>query len=112
MDIQNANPTILTAAQLPTREATRQARRKGPDTRYNDAIFAKPGYFSSPLNGHDDHLYAGWLGGGGGGDAADDGFTEEPIDEQEIYGQSTPRRLIHPIFCVSLAFQPGSPSGY
>jgi cytosolic iron-sulfur assembly component 2 len=87
MDIQNANPTILTAAQLPTRETKRRIRRNGPDTRYNDAIFAKPAYFSSPLEGYDDALYAGWFGGGGGGDGLGDDFTEEPIDEQEIYGE-------------------------
>jgi len=88
-EIQNANPTILTAGQLPTRESKRRPGRKGPDTRYNDAIFAKPSYFSSLVEENDDDLYAGWLGGGGGGDGDDD-FTEEPIDEQEIYGQFTP----------------------
>lgn len=78
-DLDNANPTILSAAQLPTRQTKRVAPRKGPDAKYNDIILAKPAYLSRPFC-DDDSLWPDR-------DIVDDDFAEEPIDEQEIYGK-------------------------
>jgi metal-sulfur cluster biosynthetic enzyme len=73
--LDNANPTILSASQLPTRQK-RSLPRKGPESKYSDIIFSKPSYLSRPFCASDpswpDAL------------AADD-FSVEPIDEQEIY---------------------------
>lgn len=78
-DLDNANPTILSAAQMPTRQTKRIAPRKGPDAKYNDVILAKPAYLSRPFC-DDDSLWPDR-------DVVDDDFAEEPIDEQEIYGE-------------------------
>ncbi|KAM5373095.1 hypothetical protein ACJA88_008623 [Fusarium oxysporum] len=74
--LDNANPTILSASQLPTRQKKSEPRR-GPDSKYDDIIFAKPSYLSGPF---------------GQGPAAwprmndwQDEFSSEAIDEQEIY---------------------------
>lgn len=75
--LDNANPTILSASQLPTRHK-KVAPRKGPDSKYSEIIFSKPSFFSSPLSGDD----ATWPGGDIRGDS---GLEPEPIDEQEIY---------------------------
>ncbi|EKJ70191.1 hypothetical protein NXS19_013987 [Fusarium pseudograminearum] len=75
--LDNANPTILSASQLPTRQKKAEPRR-GPESKYDDIIFAKPSYLSGPFNGptsaawpqlNDQH----------------DEFSSEAIDEQEIY---------------------------
>lgn len=76
--LDNANPTILSASQLPTR-LKKAVPRKGPDCKYTDVILSKPSFVSSAFC---DGVDATWLGG----DFGDDGFAAEPIDEQEIYG--------------------------
>ncbi|KAG5927745.1 hypothetical protein E4U42_001832 [Claviceps africana] len=76
--LDNANPTILSQSQLPTRRKTISARA-GPDSKYSEIIFSKPTYLSSPLS--DDDL--NWPGHDVF--ASDDGSASEPIDEQEIY---------------------------
>ncbi|KEY68334.1 hypothetical protein S7711_01113 [Stachybotrys chartarum IBT 7711] len=73
--LDNANPTILSASQLPTRQV-RTLPRKGPESRYSDIIFSKPSYLSRPFCASDPS-WPNTL-------AADD-FSAEPIDEQEIY---------------------------
>ncbi|KAG5992262.1 hypothetical protein E4U52_002945 [Claviceps spartinae] len=75
--LDNANPTILSPSQLPTRHKTVSARN-GPDSKYSDIIFSKPPYFSSPFS--DKELT--WPGCDNG---SDDLSAPEPIDEQEIY---------------------------
>lgn len=99
--LDNANPTILSASQLPTRQK-RSAPRNGPDCIYSDLIFAKPSYMSRPFLQDDDVRYqddtaaaVAWSRfGAGSGAAAEDGLSAEPIDEQEIYGMiATPKRL-------------------
>ncbi|ETS00558.1 MIP18 family protein [Trichoderma ghanense] len=90
--LDNANPTILSASQLPTRQK-RSAPRNGPDCRYSDLIFAKPSYLSRPFLQDDDIRYQDdtaaavpWSRLGAGSGAADeDRLSAEPIDEQEIY---------------------------
>ncbi|KAG5936494.1 hypothetical protein E4U53_000212 [Claviceps sorghi] len=76
--LDNANPTILSQSQLPTRRKTISARA-GPDSKYSEIIFSKPAYLSSPLSDNDgiwpgDDVFAG-----------DGNSSPEPIDEQEIY---------------------------
>lgn len=91
--LDNANPTILSASQLPTRQK-RSAPRNGPDCRYSDLIFAKPSYLSRPFLQDDDIQYQDdtaaavpWSRLGAGSGAVDeDRLSAEPIDEQEIYG--------------------------
>ncbi|KAJ0336818.1 hypothetical protein COL922a_007508 [Colletotrichum nupharicola] len=95
-DLDNANPTILSAAQMPTRETKRIAPRKGPDAKYNDVILAKPAYLSRPFC-DDDSLWPDR-------DVVDDDFAEEPIDEQEIYDLiSTISDPEHPLSLGQLA---------
>ena len=76
-EVQNSNPTILNAADLPTR--SRSTEKKAGD--YGLGIFAavpKPADFlSSDSEGDEDLL-------------------EEPIDEQEIYG----KRQNHPLLTI------------
>ncbi|KAM3451130.1 hypothetical protein MY3296_005502 [Beauveria thailandica] len=84
--LDNANPTVLNASELPTRKH-KVVPRRGPDSKYTDIIFAPPSYLSTPFCGDDYGVAIAWPRGGNGG--ADDGFsddaTPEPIDEQEIY---------------------------
>ncbi|KAG9258266.1 uncharacterized protein F5Z01DRAFT_327371 [Emericellopsis atlantica] len=76
--LDNANPTILSASQLPTRQQ-RIPLRTGPDLKYNDIIFEKPSYLSRPFC---DGQVASWPRS----DANDGSLAAaEPIDEQEIY---------------------------
>lgn len=78
--LDNANPTVLSASQLPTRQK-RMAPRKGPDSKYADIILSKPSYLSRPF--YEDA--AAWPRATENGR---DEFAPEPIDEQEIYGMS------------------------
>ncbi|UNI23153.1 hypothetical protein JDV02_008988 [Purpureocillium takamizusanense] len=73
--LDNANPTILSASQLPTRQK-KAAPRKGPDTKFDDAL-SRPPYLSRPFCDVDVPWPCGEVG--------DDGFADEAIDEQEIY---------------------------
>ncbi|KAG6022986.1 hypothetical protein E4U40_004210 [Claviceps sp. LM458 group G5] len=75
--LDNANPTILSPSQLPTRHKTVSARN-GPDSKYSDIIFSKPPYFCSPFSDKD-FIWPGCDNG------SDDLSAPEPIDEQEIY---------------------------
>lgn len=70
-EVQNSNPTILNAADLPTR--SRPTVKSGD---YGSGIFAavpNPADFLSSDSEQDD-----------------DDLLEEPIDEQEIYGRASP----------------------
>jgi hypothetical protein len=83
-ELDNANPTIRDVSQLPSRRGKQAQIRRGPESKYDDLIFGKKqgslGIFrnvsSWPSDDEDEDDYA-------------DGFTEEPIDEQEIYGMQT-----------------------
>jgi metal-sulfur cluster biosynthetic enzyme len=74
--LENANPTVLSASQLPTRQ-TRMGPRKGPDSKYSDIILSKPSYLFHSFSA-DEALWPG-------GERGDEAFATEPIDEQEIY---------------------------
>ncbi|KOS21495.1 MIP18 family protein [Escovopsis weberi] len=107
MPKSNANPTVLSASQLPTRQR-RAAPRNGPDCRYADIISQRPSFMSRPFCHQDDdgdstgssdedsqlHSQASpryTFGDGVTGDNDDDGWAAaEPIDEQEIYDLIAP----------------------
>ncbi|KAM0563000.1 hypothetical protein ACHAPJ_001843 [Fusarium lateritium] len=75
--LDNANPTILSASQLPTRQKKAEPRR-GPESKYDDIIFAKPSYLSGPFCGQGPAAWpriSDWQ----------DEYSSEAIDEQEIY---------------------------
>ncbi|KAM3515434.1 hypothetical protein MY11210_000996 [Beauveria gryllotalpidicola] len=81
--LDNANPTVLNASELPTRKH-KVGPRRGPDSKYTDIIFARPSYLSSPFCGDDHGAAVAWPRGGADDSFSDDA-TPEPIDEQEIY---------------------------
>ncbi|KAF4124904.1 protein of unknown function DUF59 [Geosmithia morbida] len=84
--LDNANPTILSASQLPTR-GKRIVARHGPESKYTDAILQKPSYLSSPFyftsSSDDRESWPSWPGSGSSDDQVGSGL--DPIDEQEIY---------------------------
>ncbi|KYK57601.1 FAM96B-like protein [Drechmeria coniospora] len=80
--LDNANPTILSASQLPTRQ-NESAARRGPDTKYDHDILSRPRCLSRPFC----DLDVPWPHG----DLGEAKWKAEPIDEQEIYD------LIHSI---------------
>jgi hypothetical protein len=109
--LDNANPTILSASQLPTRQK-RSAPRKGPDCRYSDLIFSKPSYMSRPFLQDDDAQYqddtaaaVAWSRFGTGAGAGDN-LSAEPIDEQEIYGMIATSNLLRTFSSLALAIFP------
>ncbi|ETS75175.1 hypothetical protein PFICI_13659 [Pestalotiopsis fici W106-1] len=79
MDKDNANPTILTAAQLPTRQRAKKATEiHYPfDSDLTAEITRLPSYLTGPL------CDVPWSSDES--DGTEDDFTDEPIDEQEIY---------------------------
>lgn len=79
--LDNANPTILNAAQLPTRRNKAGASFKGPESLYEEIVTRKPSYMFPPYSAPDAWTFDDE-------DSSDGQLTEEPIDEQEIYGES------------------------
>lgn len=75
--LDNANPTILSLSQLPSRRQKRATDRRGPEAKYEDVLFPKQaGLWTSPIRD-----VSSWPS-----DDEDVGdLAEEPIDEQEIY---------------------------
>lgn len=78
--VENANPTILSLADLPKRQSKKKIVKKGVEHQFDHIVLAKPDYLS-PLYSTDD---VAWFD-----DPLDDTneLTREPIDEQEIYGK-------------------------
>ncbi|CAK7273958.1 hypothetical protein SEPCBS119000_005924 [Sporothrix epigloea] len=100
-ELQNANPVILNAAQLPSRRLGKEtASKRGPEFRFDDILSPKrkstgdpAAHWSvesvsppSPLSSVSSADVFDNVDAFGGDD--DHVFTEEPIDEQEIYGKS------------------------
>lgn len=83
--LDNANPTILSASQLPTRQSKKVSPRAGPDSKYSDVIFARPSYLEKPFNVNNGN---GVLPGSR--PTSNDDAGEDAIDEQEIYGTFEP----------------------
>lgn len=79
MDKDNANPTILNVSELPTRQSRKRAvaTSKDPGSEL-DFVLRRPEYLSAPF------CDLSWTSDD---TESDDGFTIEPIDEQEIYGR-------------------------
>lgn len=79
--LDNANPTILSASQLPTRQKGRVAPRRGPDS-----VYALP--FLDKLS-----LQAAWApedeasSAEGSDSEGGEDLAPDAIDEQEIYGR-------------------------
>jgi hypothetical protein len=88
--MENANPTILNAADLPTRKQSATTtlpaskRSKKPDL-YDGTIFANA-ITSAAL--FEDPLAADSVSESDISEHDDEDLLEEPIDEQEIYGSS------------------------
>ncbi|CCC08543.1 hypothetical protein SMACR_05787 [Sordaria macrospora] len=79
-DFDNANPTVLSVSQLPSRSQVKGHVRKGPDSKYDHILFPKQWWAGSSLNS-DPSVWTS-------DEDEDDDLalaTEEPIDEQEIY---------------------------
>ncbi|KAI0170310.1 FAM96B protein [Pestalotiopsis sp. NC0098] len=78
MDKDNANPTILTAADLPTRQRAKKASavHSAFDSDLSAEITGLPSYLSGVISD------VPWSDES---DETEDDFTDEPIDEQEIY---------------------------
>ncbi|KAI1419934.1 FAM96B protein [Xylaria sp. FL1777] len=98
MDKDNANPTILSVSELPTRQnkkkATAAATGKETDSDL-DIVLRRPEYLSAPF------CDVPWASDD---TDSDDGFTIEPIDEQEIYDLiSTISDPEHPLSLGQLA---------
>lgn len=79
-EIQNSNPTILNAADLPTRLRPAVPHKPG----YGTGIFASA--LPSPANPADFLCTSPYESS----DSDDDNLLEELIDEQEIYGKISP----------------------
>lgn len=71
-EIQNSNPTILNAADLPTRLRPTVTRKSEYAGIFTSALPLAPVDFESAPSS----------------DSEDDNLLEEPIDEQEIYGKT------------------------
>jgi hypothetical protein len=69
-DLDNANPTILSVSQLPSRSRKGAAARRGPDSKCDSIVYPK-------------HH---WPYGANSSSDEDEGYGEEPVDEQDIYG--------------------------
>ncbi|KAK2811935.1 hypothetical protein FQN50_001642 [Emmonsiellopsis sp. PD_5] len=108
METQNANPTILSAADLPTRQSGKQKTQSRPS-------LSKPNDYASGIFAHDLHpsqtllndpFATGYLSSASEEASSDEEgeLLEEPIDEQEIYDLiSTISDPEHPISLGSLA---------
>ncbi|KAH8160314.1 hypothetical protein CIB48_g7919 [Xylaria polymorpha] len=98
MDKDNANPTILNVSELPTRQNKKKlaAASKGKDVDPDlDVVLRRPEYLSAPF------CDLPWASDD---TDSDDGFTIEPIDEQEIYDLiSTISDPEHPLSLGQLA---------
>lgn len=77
--LDNANPTLLSLDQLPSRQRKRAAAgSNGPETRFDHILSLK--HSSAPLD------LSSSLWPSSDEDERESELTEEPIDEQEIYG--------------------------
>lgn len=74
--LENANPTILSVSELPSRRQKRQRKAHPTPGGIEEMFFGKPNYELNPYYTLD---YS---------DADSEDSNAEPIDEQEIYGKS------------------------
>lgn len=69
-DLENANPTILSVSELPSRRRKGLART-GPDARCDKIVFPRHHWPYGATSSSSDE---------------DEDYAEEPLDEQDIYG--------------------------
>lgn len=94
-ELQNANPTILNASELPTRRRTKRKTAEShgrgddvtlfkPDREWHSSLGQEDGFFGSEdeLDGQDRQV-----------DDDQEAEQEDPIDEQEIFGMFVPSPL-------------------
>ncbi|KAL2180501.1 uncharacterized protein P884DRAFT_297177 [Thermothelomyces heterothallicus CBS 202.75] len=67
-DLDNANPTILSVSQLPSRRRKGLSTRNGPDSKCDSIVYPKHAWPYGSYPASDDEEYG-----------------EEPMDEQDIY---------------------------
>lgn len=124
-ELQNANPVILNAAQLPSRRLGKDtAAKRGPEFKFDSILAPKTKAASGAVSP--------WavppvsppspLSSVSSGDAYDDVdafgdddgdvFTEEPIDEQEIYGTFFCLVSCYLSCCSAFLFFPFSPGHF
>jgi hypothetical protein len=84
--LDNANPTILSASQLPTRQTKKAAPRYGPDSVYGLPFLDKLSLRSQPWDY--DETSPSTPSGSDSEDHGDDLLVPDAIDEQEIYGKT------------------------
>jgi metal-sulfur cluster biosynthetic enzyme len=82
-EMQNVNPTILSAADLPTRQRTKSAEQSGKKNPYGETIYSSD--LLRPL-AKDPFAIDAYSSSEPDSDADDEDLLEEPIDEQEIFG--------------------------
>lgn len=83
MELDNANPTILSLSSLPTRGQKQAVARRGPESKYDDVLFPKHAGSWDPSGN-----VSSWPSDPEEEEEEDDDvgeFYEEPIDQQEIY---------------------------
>ncbi|KAL2129140.1 hypothetical protein VTI74DRAFT_8175 [Chaetomium olivicolor] len=68
-DLDNANPTILSVSQLPSRARKGAAARNGPDSKCDSIVYPKHS----------------WPYGSNSSSDEDEDYGEDPVDEQDIY---------------------------
>ena len=73
-DLDNADPTVLSVSQLPSRSQKRSPPRSGPDSKFDHVVFQNKTWPWAVSDQDDDDL-------------DDTDYAEDPIDEQEIYGK-------------------------
>lgn len=79
MELQNANPTIINASELPTRRGEKR-RKTVHRTGHDNTTIDSDLHWDAPLEGH------GLFGVLRDGHEHDDDDGGDPIDEQEIFG--------------------------
>lgn len=92
MAMQNSNPTILSKADLPTRQQKSRHSAANSASQYASEIF---GHDLLAVPFHDPFAASYVNGSSSGSESEDDDLMEEPIDEQEIYG-AYPESLAQP----------------
>ncbi|EEQ88875.1 FAM96B protein [Blastomyces dermatitidis ER-3] len=103
MAMQNSNPTILSAADLPTRQQKSRHSAAKAESQYNGGIFAHELQPTSTLL-HDPFATSYINGSSSESESDSDDLMEEPIDEQEIYDLiATIADPEHPISLGALA---------
>ncbi len=90
-DLENANPTILSVSQLPSRNRKGAAARQGPDSKCDKVVYPK-------------HH---WPYGASSSSDEDEEYGEEPVDAQDVYGKC--RRLGPRSPALALVKPPGEP---